>query len=441
MAELERSLEIDLRFALARMDLAWIGFFSGGTRIQARETIRRAAQDAKRAPDKEARLVRILAAFFDGRFAAARTEIHSAMSRYPEDRDVTVTAAEVLSWSGYYEDAALAFQRAFRLAPEWDVLWFDQVLALNYLGRGGEALSFAEQVARQRRTLTARAVLGVARLLSGDTARAITALEEGSAAGALHTAFLAEGLAADGKIEEALQVVEKIGEPAAALMTRAQVLAYGGRLREGLQSMERAAHQPGADVAFNRQVTAWYLAAAGQLPRARDLTGQGEFFIPVDGVMLAMVGDGRRLGELLAQLGPEPGVQGRFLHALATYAAGNRQAALRELREVDRGTVSFVPYFHGVLAAEAGQDEEAVEALRRFVKASFGLSDAYQAPWFGAHARLLLARSLGRMGNRREAREVLDRALLRWKDADADLPLLTEMKVLRAQLDGSPAAR
>jgi len=45
------------------------------------------------------------------------------------------------------------------------------------------------------------------------------------------------------------------------------------------------------------------------------------------------------------------------------------------------------------------------------------------------------------MGDRREAREVLDLALLRWKEADADLPLLTEMKMLRAQLDGSPAAR
>ena len=408
VAELERALEIDPHFALARMDLAWIGFFSGGTRVQALDTIRKAALDSKHPPDKEARLIRILTAFFEGRFAASRTEIRSALPRYPEDPDLTVTAAEVLTWSGYYEDAAGAFDRAFRLAPQWDVLWFDQVVALNYLGKGREALSFAEQVARQRRTPTARAVLGVARALAGDTARAITALEEGSAGGVLHPAFLAEGLAADGRIAEALRVVETTGDPSVALMARAQVLAYAGRLREGLRSMEAESRQQGADVAFNRQLRAWYLAAAGQLPRARELAGQGEFFMPIDGPMLAMIGDERRLGELLAQMGPEPGVYGRFLGALSTYAAGDRLKALGELRELDRGAVSFVPYFHGLLAAEAGQDREAVEALRRFVKASFCLSDAYQAPWFGARARLVMARSLERMGDRREAREVLD---------------------------------
>ena len=183
VAEFERALEIDHGFALARVDLAWIGFFSGGTRIQARDTIREAAQGAMRAPDKEARLIRILGAFFDGRFAAGRTEIRSALERYPEDRDVAVLAAEVLTWSGYYEEAAAAFERAFRLAPDWDLLRFDQVAVLNYVGKGREALAAAEPLVRQRPTGTTRAVLGVARLMAGDLEAGTGVLEQSDAEG------------------------------------------------------------------------------------------------------------------------------------------------------------------------------------------------------------------------------------------------------------------
>jgi eukaryotic-like serine/threonine-protein kinase len=96
--------------------------------------------------------------------------------------------------------------------------------------------------------------------------------------------------------------------------------------------------------------------------------------------------------------------------------------------------VSFVPYFHGLVASESGLDEEAVDAFRRFDGPVLFGTEAYLAPWLLARARFLMARSLDRLGRRDEARAVLDAQLARWKEADADLPLLAEMKTLHATL-------
>ncbi len=443
VAELRQAVEIDPRFALARAELANLGYFSGAaTRIEARDTLRRATQEASGIPDKEGRLIRMLAAFFDGKFAVSRTEVRAAMGRYPEDRDVAITGAELLVGSGYYEDAALALEKAVRLAPDWDVLRFDQVLVLNHVGRSREALAMAEALAARRKTSMARAVLGVARFMAGDVDRGITALEASGAEGGIAVqVFLAEGLAALGRTSEALQVAGEIADPVAVADVRAQVLAFAGRLREGIESKDAAARQPGADVAFNRQSAAWYLTAAGRLPEARKRVAQGDFFVSLDGLTLATLGDEQRLGELLGQMGPDAGSEVRFLRAVSAYQAGQRETALAELRALDRGVVSFVPYFHGLVAAEAGQDDEAVQALRRFIRVAFWGSDAYQAPWFAARARLVMARSLERLGRRDEARTVLDQALMAWKDADADLPLLGELRALREQLAEPPAAR
>jgi eukaryotic-like serine/threonine-protein kinase len=441
MGEFQKALELDPRFALAQADAAWIGYFSGGTRVDARNVLREAARNAKQAPDKEAGLIRILQAFFDGRFAQSRAEIRSVAARYPDDRDVAVLAAEILFWCGYYEDSLPAFQRALSLAPEWDVLRFDQIDALNYAGKGREALEVAEAAARLRATPAARGVLGVARYLAGDVEGGIQALRSSGADDFLSKAHLAEGLAAQGKIAEALAAAAAFDNPLATDMTQAQIFAYAGRLGAGLASLEAGARRPGADVAFNRQATASYLAAAGELDKARELVSKGDFFISIDGVMLASVGDQRRLGELLAQLGADPVPFGRFLRALSAHRAGDRKTALGELRALDRGAVSFVPYFRGVVAAEAGNDEEALDALRRFERATFWGFDAYQAPWFLARARFLMARSLDRLGRRDEARKLLDLQLARWKDADAGLPLLADMKALRAALDGAPSVK
>jgi tetratricopeptide (TPR) repeat protein len=437
VGEFRKALEIDPHFALAQADLAWIGFMSGTGRAEARNIVREAARNASKAPEKEAGLIRILEAFFDGRFAASRAEIRAVMGRYPDDRDVAVLAAAVLSWSGFAEEALPVLERTVRLAPDWDILRFEQVGLLAYLGRGREAVELAEAAARQRGTPTSRAAVGLARLMTGDVEGGVTALRTSGAEDSLSKAFLAEGLAAQGKIGEALATVAAFDDSTAET-TRAIVLAYAGRFREGLGHLEAAARRPGTEAAA---ATAAYLAAAGDVETARKLAQQGNFFIANHGVMLALTGDERRLSEHLAQMGTEPILYTRLLRAVSAYRSGDGKAALTELRAIDKGTTSLAPYFHGVVAAEAGLDEEALDAFRRFERPAFCGSEGYQVPWFLARARLLMARSLERLGKADEARKILDLQLARWKDADLDLPLLADLKALRTKLGAPPRVK
>jgi eukaryotic-like serine/threonine-protein kinase len=435
LAEFERAVAIEPRFAIARIEIAWIGYFyTAMPRAEASALVRAAAVDAVRAPAREGGLIRILGAFFEGRFAASRAEIARLAAQFPEDRDVAVVAAEVSAWCGDFEGALPLFERALRLAPDWDLLRFDQVALLAIVGRAEEGLRLANATARQRATPAARAALGVARYSTGDLEGGIEALRSSGADDVIARMLLAQGLAAQGRIEEALSSVARLDD---AMATQAQVLAYAGRLRDGLAKIDQASRRPKVDIAFHRKIAAGYLAAAGDVERARQMAAQADLFTILDGVMLATVGDQRHLAELVAELGGES-LHGRFLRALAAHRSGDRNTALSLLRTLDKGTVSFVPYFRGLVAAEAGEDEEAVEAFRRFERPVYWASDAYEAPWFLARARLLMARSLGRLGRTGEARKVLDLQLERWRNADASLPLLAEMKALRAKLDSAP---
>ncbi len=282
----------------------------------------------------------------------------------------------------------------------------------------------------------ARAARAIARYCAGEVDEGVASLGEPS--DGVQRMFLAQGLAWQGKLPEALDALVPV-ESQLADLVRAQVLAYGGRLREGTALLAQAARQPGADVGFNRQVTAWYLSAAGDLAGAQRMADQGDFFTALDGAMLATIGDERRLSHLLAEMDPAS-TQARLLRALRASRDGDGRTALSALRALDRGGTSFVPYFHGLVAADAGLDAEAVEAFRRFVEPAFAAEEAYPAPWLQARARYLCARSLHRLGRDQEARQLVDLQLDRWKDADPELPLLTGLKALRASLGASARA-
>jgi hypothetical protein len=316
----------------------------------------------------------------------------------------------------------------------WEVLRADYSQALYYAGRGSEAQSIAEAAARQHRTPLTLAAVGLTRYQAGDVEGGVAALREAGGEMPLIRVFLAQGLAAQGKVEEALRSLAG-SDDSLTDIARAQVLAYAGRLREGVADLDHAARRPGEDVQFNRQATSWYLAAAGDLDRARRTAEQGGLFTVLDGPMLASVADRRRLAELAREVGPETQFQGRFLRALTAWMNGDRMAALADLRALDRkGSATFVPYYRGLLAHEERLDEEAVECLRRFDGPILFGSDGYVAPWLLARARFLRARSLERLGRREEAQEIVDLQLQRWKDADPDLPLLAELKALRSRL-------
>jgi hypothetical protein len=332
------------------------------------------------------------------------------------------------------------FAQALKIAPEWGYLRGQQVTILARAGRAKEALALADAAARRRATPGVGISVGLAHYYAGDAAAGVAALRASGSDAPQLRLFLAPGLAAQGKVEEALAALAPLQDQKGD-RARAQVHAYAGRLRAGLAAMESAARRPGADVSFTWQAAAAYLAAAGDLEAARTAAARGDFFTVVDAWVLPVIGDERRLGAILPELAPEKLPEGRLVRALEVRRKGDRARALAELRDLDRGGATFVPYFHGLLAAESGRDEEAVAAFRRFEVPVLSGFDAYAAPWLLARARYLMGRSLDRLGRRDEARAVLDLQLGRWKDADADLPLLAEMKALRASLGTAPVAK
>ncbi|HET6439085.1 MAG TPA: protein kinase [Anaeromyxobacter sp.] len=436
--EYQSAVETAPAFSMAKLEIAWIGYLSGSrSRAAAAELVHQASLVRGRAPDKEARLIEALGAFFAGRFASSRAGLHALLDRYPEDGDVAVIAAEVLTWSGEVEGALPVYERAFRLEPDWEVLRVDQIQNLYYVGRRQEALAITEAAVRERPTPLTWMAAGLARYLAGDVEGGIQAFRTSGGGIDLIPLFLAQGLAAQGSVPDALGSLATM-EDSLGEVSRAQVLAYGGRLREGLAAMERAAHLPGTDVAFNRQATSWYLAAAGELEAARRTIAQGDFFTVLDAPAMALIGDRSRLSALLDEVGADTGFQGRFLRALSAVAAGDRASALTQLRSLDRATTSLVPYFHGLVAAQEGQDQEAVDCFTRFERPVLYAADGYYAPWLQARARYLRARSLERLGRRDEARAMLDAQLERWAQGDPELLLQGQMKELRAALSASP---
>jgi eukaryotic-like serine/threonine-protein kinase len=435
VGEYQQAIAIAPRFAMAKLEIAWAGYLSGlRTPSAAREILSEGSRDAERAPEKEARLFRTLEAFFAGRFAESSKELRALATRYPDDRDVATLTAAVLFLAGDEEGALPFFERTLQLAPDSDLMRVQQIELLCAAGKLGESRALAEAGARQRGTAMARAAVALSRYCAGDVEGGIAmSREPGNEPQA--RMLLAHGLAKQGKSPEALDALAPI-ESSLADNTGAQVLASAGRLREGAALLDRAARSPGADVGFGRQVTAWYLSAAGDLAGARRMVEQGEFFTALDGIMLATIGDERRLASLLAEMDPGS-TQAGLLRALTTFRRGDRSSALSALRGLDRGGASFVPYFHGLVAAESGLDAEAVEAFRRFERPVFVGSNAYQAPWLQARARYLAARSLHRLGRDDEARQLVELQLDRWKGADPELPLLADLKALQASLAAS----
>jgi hypothetical protein len=150
-------------------------------------------------------------------------------------------------------------------------------------------------------------------------------------------------------------------------------------------------------------------------------------------VLLARLGDAERVAAITADL-PAGGYPRRLGEALQAWLRGERAEALAALRALDTGSRSQVAWLRGTVAAELRLHEEAVEALSRYQRLMRGGSEELERIDLLPRARLQLARSLDALGRRAEAREVVARQLDVWRDADPDLPLLAEAKVVCRQV-------
>jgi hypothetical protein len=132
----------------------------------------------------------------------------------------------------------------------------------------------------------------------------------------------------------------------------------------------------------------------------------------------------------------------RQAEAFRAWRDGDLQTSLAILRELVarmRGPWArgFLQWWLSLVAFEAGNYPEAVEAMAAFEREGLG-------PWRAwGLAELLVRRAMAEQDMSRPdlAAASLDRFLHASKRADPDLPLLTEARALRARLDGAPAGK
>jgi tetratricopeptide (TPR) repeat protein len=152
-------------------------------------------------------------------------------------------------------------------------------------------------------------------------------------------------------------------------------------------------------------------------------------------VYFAYLGQMQRAAELAKYL-PADSPRIKVYEAMARWKQGDLPGAIEELRAVaDQEALSFDPaishplYLLGEALSEAGRDEEAVAALRRFQSMPL----TYPS-WMYPRSLYYLARSLERMGDREGARESIKTLMRLWKNADPEQPLLAEARSLARRI-------
>jgi tetratricopeptide (TPR) repeat protein len=429
MGAFMEAVKLEPRFALAYYDLALLGM-----QMAAREkqVIVLAAKSSAGAPEKERGLIRALAAYVDSRFEESHAAVQALSERFPDDAEVAYLASQVLYWSGDFDGELPHMLRRLRLRPGDHMARTDLLLVMQAQVRQVEGLALASGIARREPTPAAIAVRGLAKALVGDLAGAAEDFQ--IARGEVLSDLLAsQALAASGRFAEALDPLASVDHYFVGA-ARAVALAYAGRRREMSASMERSAADPAAARDQILALLATMLAGAGDQAAARRVLPGKDQIPGVQVLAHYETGDDGRLAATLQQL--PPGALSRKVGAaLLTERQGHRAAALATLRELDRPAGWFVPYYRGMLAAAEGQHQEAVEALRRFEPPMLVGDEALLHPWLQARARIQLARSLDALGRRDEGRKYVELQLVRWKQADQDLPLLAEAKAVCRKLE------
>ena len=242
---------------------------------------------------------------------------------------------------------------------------------------------------------------------------------------------------------------------------QAMVLAHSGQMRSA-RSMRRRAIELALQAGDNEKAAIYEAAAAvceghaGNLAeadaraRAALALGKGRDVTYATAFALALCGDGatsQRLAEDLATRFPEDTpVQFEYLPTLRALFARSRKAPLEAIERLQTalpydlampGTAFFARfgglypvYVRGQAYLDAGQGREAAAEFRRVLEhPGIVLADP-----IGAIAHLQLGRALTSSGEAAGSKKAYQDFLALWKDADSDIPILTQAQAEYARL-------
>jgi tetratricopeptide (TPR) repeat protein len=446
VAHLEAAVAADPSFAIAWLDLAYARYWTMAR--GAPEAAREALRHVDHAPPRERLAIRAVAAQIEGREDDAVRWFPEAAAAAPNDRHVQLQAADFFASRNELQRALPYARRAADLDPS------GRTSARAFLAAWLGALGRREDLSALRREVEAlapgtdrTATLATIDGWLGDRDRAVAGLKEvrrnpdRAAWGGAPWIDVSRAVLGDPTVEG--DVRAGLADDPGFWIPLSMIQALRGQRREARASLGRM-----PDEALRPHYLAEFLVGDGDAEavwrEAHRAATRAPRSAPNLAVHLAYMGALDHAAVLAHGL--EPGApRHRLYEAVVAWRRGDRTGALEELRRLTAENpwstdVPVLPpsFLLGELAVEAGEDATAVEALQRFQSLQ-----SHNPYWGWAYPRsvLLLATAESRLGRRDEARRRLAAQLDLWRDADAGLPLLAEMKELCRRLDcraGSP---
>jgi tetratricopeptide (TPR) repeat protein len=441
--DLEKAVLIDPGFALAHLQISVLRWLEGKPRALQQQALQQAQAHADRVPPHDRRRLDGWVALMDDREQEAKALLRSAAESSPDDKVSWWLAGEVPYHRDEFAEALPIFRKLHALNPTWATATQHLVFVMGVTGDLEGLRVLVRELDALRGVPGAISAASYARLWV-DPAGALATCDQ---------AATPLGEEADECVAVALLNVKRRGELRGHLDAMEQrerqrgertgfawymkliLLGQEGRWTD-VERTARAGDQE--DAWFHGQLAELIAGAGDPAPVGREALR----VIEVDrarasslAVHLAYLGDLLRASELARYLPPGSPREEAY-RAVVRWRSGDLQGAITSLRRLaDAAPVSAAPrippplYLLGEALAEAGQDAEAVQVLRRYQAIPMT-----QPTWFWPRSQWFLARSLDRLGDREGARAVLAPLLQLWAQASAGQPHLAEARALGGRL-------
>jgi len=433
VAELERALAIDPRFALAHYQLARLGNTGEISEARRKSHEEAALRLVDRLPERERGILLATSATAAGRLEEAETIYRGLAGDFPDDNDVLLGLGEILLDREQAAEAVPFLARAVELDPTNQLGHVCLSRALGFLGRGDELVAAARGALLAAPGAETELFLAESSLWAGDLPTATAASRRAISMGerqAIDTLLRAGLRAGDADaVRDAVSSGPSLGAAAAV---------FQGKVGKAREVLARTPPVTGAWAAQTALETlhlrlgmgspADVRAAADALVATRSrATGAAAAAVTWSGEGGAAV----RIAELLSPSSPDAALY----RAVSLRRDGKPEAALPALQELARTHVSGSTFldslFLGEAALAAGRPQEAAKALRRFGQMNLPI---YALAWAYPRGLLLLARAEEASGRLPEAREAAASLAGFWRDADPDFPPLREFAEVQSRL-------
>jgi tetratricopeptide (TPR) repeat protein len=440
----KKAVEIDPSFAMAHYQLAYVLSLVHEDHAPA---IDAALKHIDHAYAKERGLILAWKAHLDGNDDDAMARYREVIAGNPEEKQALYLAGNLLYSRGNLRDALTYLERVLAIDPTYEYALQATVRSLGILGRSDDLRRYVKRWLEMAPSAPVLQAVVRAQFWLGDPAAGIAAARRnvGEFGGTVASTDLATSLFSTGDYAGAERELRSgLAKEKDSLVLRV-FLTYAldaqARRAEALRAfadVERLL-QTGSERWFIHYYRAVHLCgshdAQGTWTEAEKAFGMNAKAAAPLAVHLAYLGDLGHAKVLAQKLAPGSPEHQAYL-ALAQWKAGKpgeAKNALRALEQVEPLPINtFAPAFLlAEVAADAGDDSDVIEAVRRLQK-TWGMG-SHQA-WSAPRATYLLAHAYERLGDKAHAKTTIEQLLAAWSKADADVPLLAEARALHARV-------